>query len=640
MKEKYYLSTAIAYTSKVPHIGNTYEAILADALVRYKRLRGYDVYFLTGTDEHGEKIQQEAIKNGRTPQEHVDIIAGEVRDIWDTMNVSYDQFIRTTDPKHKKVVQRMFEIFYEQDDIYKGVYQGHYCTRCESFYSESQLVDGKCPEDGSVVQDADEEAYFFRLSKYQGWLEQHIEENPDFIYPESRKREMMNNFIKPGLRDLCVSRTSFDWGIPVTIDKGHVVYVWLDALSNYITALGYDPDGNSDELFLKNWPADLHLIGKDIVRFHTIYWPIFLHALGLEIPKQVYGHPWVLTSGGKMSKSEGNVLYAKDLVKEYGLDRVRYALLRDMPFAEDGVFTHETLITRTNQDLANIFGNLLNRTLAMSQKYFGGVVEKGSELNELDQELIDAFEDAIKKYQDKMDVYHVGDAIREVIELAKKSNKYIDDTMPWVLAKDEREHARLKTVLYVLTENLRILSILLSPIMPDSMVEVQRQLATNQTDYTTIWPWGQLEQPHTVSKPTPLFERLAEIEAEQEAPVKESKKVEPKVEEEPIKEEISFDDFSKLDLRVAEVISVEDHPNADKLYILNLRVGSSERTVVSGIRDYYTKEELVGKKFILIANLKPIKLRGVMSHGMLLAEEDGEQVRMIEGTLASGSRLT
>lgn len=640
MKEKFYLSTAIAYTSKVPHIGNTYEAVLADAIVRYKRLRGYDTYFLTGTDEHGEKIQQEAIKNGRSPQEHVDIIAGEVRDIWDTMNVSYDQFIRTTDPKHKKIVQRMFEIFHDQGDIYKGVYKGHYCTRCESFYSDSQLIDGKCPEDDVPVQEANEEAYFFRLSKYQDWLAQYIEDHPDFIYPESRKREMLNNFIKPGLRDLCVSRTSFDWGVPVTIDEGHVVYVWLDALSNYITALGYDPDGNSDELFVKNWPADLHLIGKDIVRFHTIYWPIFLHALGLEIPKQVYGHPWVLASGGKMSKSLGNVLYAKDLVKEYGLDRVRYTLLRDMPFAEDGVFTPESLIHRTNQDLANIFGNLLNRTLAMSQKYFGGVVEKGSELNELDQELIDAFEDAIKKYQDKMDVYHVGDAIREVIELAKKSNKYIDDTMPWVLAKDEREHARLKTVLYVLTENLRILSILLSPIMPDSMVEVQRQLATTQTDYTTIWPWGQLEQPHTVSKPTPLFERLAEIEVEQEAPVKEDKKVEPTIEDEPIKDEISFDDFSKLDLRVAEVISVEDHPNADKLYILNLRVGSSERTVVSGIRDYYTKEELVGKKFILIANLKPIKLRGVMSHGMLLAEEDGENVRMIEGTLASGSRLT
>ncbi|HHT20472.1 MAG TPA: methionine--tRNA ligase [Tissierellia bacterium] len=637
MKEKYYLSTAIAYTSKVPHIGNTYEAILADALVRYKRLRGYDVYFLTGTDEHGEKIQQEAIKNGRTPQEHVDIIAGEVQDIWDTMNVSYDQFIRTTDPKHKKVVQRMFEIFYEQDDIYKGVYQGHYCTRCESFYSESQLVDGKCPEDGSVVQEADEEAYFFRLSKYQKWLEQYIEEHPDFIYPESRKREMMNNFIKPGLRDLCVSRTSFDWGIPVTIDEGHVVYVWLDALSNYITALGFDPDGESDELFVKNWPADLHLIGKDIVRFHTIYWPIFLHALGLEIPKQVYGHPWVLTSGGKMSKSEGNVLYAKDLVKQYGLDRVRYALLRDMPFAEDGIFTHDTLITRTNQDLANILGNLLNRTLAMSQKYFGGVVEQGSELNELDRELIQSFEDGIAKYQAKMDVYHVGEAIREVIELAKKSNKYIDDTMPWVLAKDEDQHDRLKTVLYVLTENLRILSILLSPIMPDSMRELQRQLATDQTDYDTVLPWGQLTQPHKVSQPTPLFERLAENPAAEEKPA--PKQAEPKPKEEPIKQEISFDDFAKLDLRVADVIAVEDHPNADKLYVLTLRVGSSERTVVSGIRDYYTKEELVGKKFVLIANLKPIKLRGIMSHGMLLAEEDEKHVRMIKATLASGSRL-
>lgn len=633
MKEKFYLATAIAYTSKVPHIGNTYEAVLADALVRYKRLRGYDVYFLTGTDEHGEKIQQEALANSRTPQEHVDIIAGEVRDIWDTMNVSYDQFIRTTDPKHTKVVQRMFEIFYEKDDIYKGVYQGHYCTRCESFYSETQLVDGRCPEDGSEVQTADEEAYFFRLSKYQSWLEQYIEDHPDFIYPESRKREMMNNFIKPGLRDLCVSRTSFDWGIPVTIDQGHVVYVWLDALSNYITALGYDPDGNSDELFLKNWPADLHLIGKDIVRFHTIYWPIFLHALGLEIPKQVYGHPWVLASGGKMSKSLGNVLYAKDLVKVYGLDRVRYALLRDMPFAEDGVLSPESLVIRTNQDLANIFGNLLNRTLSMSQRYFDGVVEQGGDLEPVDLELIKAVEDTVDKYQQKMDIYHVAEGIREVIELAKKSNKYIDDTMPWTLAKDPADHPRLKTILFVLTENLRILSILLSPFMPESMVEVQRQLATDQIDYDSILPWGRLKQPHTVGKPSPLFERLPE-------PVEEVAEEEPEVQDEPFKPEISFDDFSKLDLRVAEVVSVEDHPNADKLYVLNVKVGQSERTVVSGIKDHYTKDELVGKKLILIANLKPIKLRGVLSHGMLLAEEDGQHVRMIEGSLASGSRLS
>ena len=630
MKEKYYLTTAIAYTSKVPHIGNTYEAVLADALVRYKRARGYDVYFLTGTDEHGEKIQTEALANNRSPQEHVDIIAGEVRDIWDTMNVSYDQFIRTTDPKHQQIVQKIFKKFYEQDDIYKGVYEGHYCTRCESFYTESQLVNGRCPEDDSEVHESKEDAYFFRLSKYQEWLEEYIEANPDFIYPESRKREMLNNFIKPGLRDLCVSRTSFDWGIPVTIDEGHVVYVWLDALSNYITALGYDPDGESNELFLKNWPADLHLIGKDIVRFHTIYWPIFLHALGLEIPKQVYGHPWVLASGGKMSKSLGNVLYAKDLVKTFGLDRVRYALLREMPFADDGVLTPEGIVLRTNSDLANIFGNLLNRTLAMSQKYFGGVVERGTGLNELDEELIADVQETIEKYQSKMDAFHVAEAIDTVMQLAKKSNKYIDDTLPWVLAKDEREHPRLKTVLYVLTENLRILSILLSPIMPDAMLEVQRQLATDQVAYASITPWGQLREPHTVGKPTPLFDRLEEV-AEQAG--------EPDVPSEVFKPEVTFDDWEKLDLRVAEVLSVEHHPKADKLYVLRVRVGTSERTVVSGIRDRYPKDELIGKKMILIANLKPTKLRGVLSEGMLLAEGIGDEYRMLEAHLPSGTRI-
>lgn len=628
MKEKYYLTTAIAYTSKVPHIGNTYEAVLADAIVRYKRLRDFDVYFLTGTDEHGEKIQQEALANGRTPKEHVDIIAAEVRDIWDTMNVSYDQFIRTTDPYHEKVVQQIFKRFYEQDDIYKGVYEGHYCTRCESFYTESQLVDGKCPEDGNTVQDAKEDAYFFRLSKYQGWLEQYIEDHPHFIYPESRKKEMLNNFIKPGLRDLCVSRTSFDWGIPVTIDKGHVVYVWLDALTNYITALGYDAEGASSELFLKNWPADLHLIGKDIVRFHTIYWPIFLHALGLDIPKQVYGHPWVLASGGKMSKSLGNTLYAKDLVRTFGLDRVRYCLLREIPFADDGVLTPEGIVLRSNSDLSNIVGNLLNRTIAMSKKYFGGEVRKGSAYEAVDLELIRSLEEAVQRYEDRFDNYHVSEAIDAVISHTKHCNKYIDDTMPWILAKNEADHERLRTVLYVLTENLRSISILLSPIMPDATRRMQEQLQTKVLDYATILPFGQLEAPHTVGEATPIFERLEELKEEKE-PVK----------TDTFKPLIDFADWEKLDLRVCEVLEVSDHPDAEKLYVLRVKLENSERTVVSGIKKYYTKEELVGKKLVLLTNLKPVKLRGILSEGMLLAEGE-EEVYMLEARLPAGTKIS
>lgn len=640
MKEKFYMTTAIAYTSKVPHIGNTYEWILADAMARYKRNRGYDVYFLTGTDEHGEKIEEEAKREGRSPQEHVDQIAKEIQDIDDQLGVSYDQFIRTTDKKHIEIVQKIFKKIYDKGDIYKGVYEGLYCIPCESFFTESQLQDGKCPDCGREVATTKEDAYFFKLSKYQKRLEEHIETHPEFIIPSSRKNEMLNNFIRPGLRDLCVSRSSFTWGVPVDFDQGHIVYVWIDALSNYITALGYNPLGESDELFKKNWPADLQIIGKDIVRFHTIYWPIILMSLDLPLPKQIYGHPWLLSDSGKMSKSKGNTLYARDLIESFGLDRLRYAVLREMPFSEDGHFSPESLVRRCNSDLSNILGNLLNRTLAMSQKYFAGRVEMGSPYEEMDLVLQEEVTKAIALYEKKMDSLHLSEAIDSVIQLAKAGNKYIDDTTPWLLAKDEDKKDRLKTVLYTLTENLRIIAILLDPFIPGSAEEIFRQINTKLTEYESIRSYGSLERDLIVGKGRPIFQRLDldDIVKEEASPLKEAPKKEEAVLEE--KKEIDFDTWQSLDIRVAKILSVEDHPKADRLYVLKLDVAGSQRQVVSGIKENYTKEELLGKSVVLLANLKPVKLRGVLSQGMLLAESQGKEVRLLEASLETGSPIS
>ncbi len=632
MKKKFYLTTAIAYTSKIPHIGNTYEWILSDALARYKRNRGYEVYFLTGTDEHGEKIEEEARKEGRSPQEHVDIIAGAIREIDDLLGVSYDQFIRTTDEKHVKIVQKIFKKIYDKGDIYKGVYEGLYCVPCESFFTESQLEDGKCPDCGREVTKTKEDAYFFKLSKYQKRLEEHIEKHPDFIVPASRRNEMLNNFIRPGLRDLCVSRSSFSWGVPVDFDEGHVVYVWIDALSNYITALGYDPLGESHELFERNWPADLHVIGKDIVRFHTIYWPIILMSLDLPLPKQVYGHPWLLSESGKMSKSKGNTLYATDLIESFGLDRVRYSVLREMPFSEDGHFSPESLVKRSNLDLSNILGNLLNRTLAMNHKYFGGRVEMGGPFEEVDLALQEEVKKTLARYEERMDSLHVSEAMDSVINLAKASNKYIDDTVPWILAKEENNQ-RLKTVLYSLTENLRILAILLEPFIPGSSKEILDQLATEVRDYESIRTYGALEEDLVTTKGSPIFKRLdldEIIEEEEKSKAQELK----------LKDEIDFSNWEALDIRVATITAVEDHPKADRLYVLKLDLAGTSRQVVSGIKENYTKEELVGKRVVLLANLKPIKLRGVTSEGMLLAESQGKDVKLLEAVLESGSPIS
>lgn len=636
MKEKFYLTTAIAYTSKIPHIGNTYEWILSDAVARYKRNRGYEVYFLTGTDEHGEKIEQEAKKEGRSPQEHVDIIAGAIREIDDLLGVSYDQFIRTTDKKHMEIVQKIFKRIYDKGDIYKGVYEGLYCVPCESFFTESQLHEGMCPDCGREVTKTREDAYFFKLSKYQKRLEEHIENHPDFIVPASRRNEMLNNFIRPGLRDLCVSRSSFSWGVPVDFDEGHVVYVWIDALSNYITALGYDPLGESEELFEKNWPADLHIIGKDIVRFHTIYWPIILMSLDLPLPKQVYGHPWLLSESGKMSKSKGNTLYATDLVESFGLDRVRYSVLREMPFSEDGHFSPESLVKRSNLDLSNILGNLLNRTLAMNHKYFGGRVEVGSAFEEVDLVLQEEVKRTIEVYEEKMDSLHISEAMERVINLAKASNKYIDDTTPWILAKEEKTD-RLKTVLYTLTENLRVLAILLNPFIPTSSEKILDQINTSLRDYDSIKTYGALEKDLLSGKGSPIFERL---DLDEIIKLEEEKKAQEKASDLKLKEEIDFSTWEALDIRVAKIIGVEDHPEADRLYVLKLDVAGSTRQVVSGIKENYTKEELLGRGVVLLANLKPVKLRGVLSEGMLLAESQGKDVKLLEAKLESGSQIS
>ncbi len=632
-KGKFYITTAIAYTSRKPHIGNSYEIVLTDAIARYKRLQGYDVFMLTGTDEHGQKIEEYAKAAGVTPKEYVDKVAGEIRGICDLLNTSYDKFIRTTDDYHEKVVQKIFKKLYDQGDIYKGEYEGMYCTPCESFWTESQLVDGKCPDCGREVKPAKEEAYFLRLSKYQKQLEEFIESNENFIYPEARKKEMLNNFIKPGLQDLCVSRTSFKWGIPVSFDDKHVIYVWIDALSNYITAIGYDPDGPSD-MYKKYWPADVHIIGKDIVRFHTIYWPIMLMALGEPLPKQVFGHPWLLFGEDKMSKSRGNVIYADDLTNLLGVDAVRYYLLSEMPYASDGSITYETIIERFNSDLANTFGNLVNRTIAMSNKYFDGVVSAPDCKEDIDSELSQFALDTVNKVEKCFETYRVADALEAILNLAKRSNKYIDETTPWILAKDEATLPRLNTVLYNLLESIRFIAVLLSPFMPETAEKIFSQMNCDIKDYDSLSEFGGFKAGTKVGTAQALFQRidtekmLAEIAAKQEA----AAKAEENNEEERI-EEISIDDFFKSDLRVALITDCEPVKKSNKLLKLQLDDGSGKpRQIVSGIAKWYKPEDLTGRKAIIVTNLKPIKLCGELSQGMLLSgEKDGDvQVTFVD----------
>ena len=643
-KGKFYITTAIAYTSRKPHIGNSYEIVLTDAIARYKRLQGYDVFMLTGTDEHGQKIEEYAKTAGVTPKEYVDKVSGEIRSICDLLNTSYDRFIRTTDEQHEKVVQKIFKKLYEQGDIYKGHYEGMYCTPCESFWTESQLVDGKCPDCGREVKPAKEEAYFLKLSKYQKRLEEFIEQNENFIYPEARKKEMLNNFIKPGLQDLCVSRTSFKWGIPVDFDPDHVVYVWIDALSNYITAIGYDPDGSSDE-YKKYWPADVHIIGKDIVRFHTIYWPIMLMALGEPLPKQVFGHPWLLFGEDKMSKSRGNVIYADDLVELLGVDAVRYYLVSEMPYASDGSITYETIIERYNSDLANTFGNLVNRTIAMQNKYFDGVIQPGNVNEPVDDELKNFALDTVKKIEKCFETYRVADAVEAVLNLAKRSNKYIDETTPWALAKDEASLPRLGTVLYNLLEAIRYIAVLLSPFMPETSEKIFAQMNCDIKDYDSLESFGALKAGEKVGKAEALFARidaekmLTEIAEKQEAAAKAEEAAKPK-EIEGLAQ-IEFDDFAKVELRVATVTECEPIKKAKKLLKLTVNDGTAEpRQIVSGISPWYKPEDLIGKNVIIVANLKPAKLCGEMSNGMLLAGDVSENdVKVVFVDLPAGTQL-
>lgn len=644
-KEKFYITTAIAYTSRKPHIGNSYEIVMTDAIARYKRMQGYDVFFCTGTDEHGQKIEEYAEAAGVTPKEYVDKVAGEIKEICDLLNTTYDHFIRTTDEHHEKTVQKIFKKLYDQGDIYKGEYEGLYCTPCESFWTESQLVDGKCPDCGREVKPAKEEAYFLKLSKYQKQLEDFIEEHPNFIYPESRKKEMVNNFIKPGIQDLCVSRTSFKWGIPVDFDPKHVVYVWIDALSNYITALGYDCGENSDK-YRKYWPADVHIIGKDILRFHTIYWPIMLMALGEPLPKQVFAHPWLLFGQDKMSKSRGNVIYADDLVKLIGVDAVRYYLLSEMPYASDGSITYETIFERYNSDLANTIGNLVNRTIAMNNKYFDGVIQEPTAEEVLDFEIKTACTDTVKKVDELLTTYRVADALEAIVALAKRCNKYIDETMPWALAKDEEKKARLGTVLYNLLEGIRYIAILLSPFMPETSDKIMEQLNCDNKDYDTLDSFGTLKPGVKVNKAVPLFNRLdsekllAEIHAKQEAEKKKNeKKTAPKIEG---LAQIGIDDFAKVELRVGEIKSCEPIKKSKKLLKLTVFDGEKDRTVASGISPYYKPDELVGKKIVLVANLKPAKLCGVESNGMILAASTGDDVKVIflDNEIPAGNKIS
>ena len=647
MSKTYYLTTAIAYTSGKPHIGNTYEAILADSIVRFKRQQGYDVRFQTGTDEHGQKIEIKAAEAGVTPKEFVDKTAGVIKEIWDQMNTSYDRFIRTTDPDHEKQVQKIFKKLYDQGDIYKGYYEGMYCTPCESFFTESQLVDGKCPDCGREVTPAKEEAYFFRMSKYADRLIEHINTHPEFIQPESRKNEMMNNFLIPGLQDLCVSRTSFKWGIPVDFDPDHVVYVWIDALSNYITGLGFDLDGNSDPMFEKYWPADLHLIGKDILRFHTIYWPIMLMALDLPLPKQVFGHPWLLQGDGKMSKSKGNVIYADDLASIFGVDAVRYFVLHEMPFENDGTITWDLMVERMNSDLANTLGNLVNRTISMSNKYFGGVVENKGVEGDVDVDFKKVVLEAPVKAAEKMDKLRVADAITEIFALFKRSNKYIDETMPWALAKDEAQQDRLATVLYNLIEAINIGASLLEPFMPETSAKILAQINGVPRAFDDMTEFGKYQSGNkVVEKPEILFarmdqkevmEKVKEIEEAQKAEVQGEKY--PEVEKKP---EITIDDFDKIQIQVGEVIKCEPVKKAKKLLVSQIKIGAETRQIVSGIAKYYKPEEMVGKKVAVITNLKPCKLCGVESQGMILAAGDDEgnlSVVTVDKDIVAGSEI-
>ena len=631
-KPKYYITTAIAYTSGKPHIGNTYEAVLADAIARYKRQQGYDVFFQTGTDEHGQKIELKAEEAGVTPKEFVDNVSGQIKSIWDLMNTSYDKFIRTTDEDHEKQVQKIFKKMYAKGDIYKGEYEGMYCTPCESFFTESQLVDGKCPDCGRPCVPAKEEAYFFKMSKYADRLIEHIKTHPEFIQPESRKNEMMNNFLLPGLQDLCVSRTSFKWGIPVDFDPKHVVYVWLDALTNYITGIGYDCDGDNSELFNKMWPADLHLIGKDIIRFHTIYWPIFLMSLDLPLPKQVFGHPWLLQGDGKMSKSKGNVIYADELVDFFGVDAVRYFVLHEMPFDNDGVITWELMVERMNSELANTLGNLVNRTISMSNKYFGGVVENKGVTEPVDDDLKNFILSVPAKVDAKMEKLRVADAITEVFTIFKRCNKYIDETMPWALAKDESKQDRLATVLYNLVEGICIGTTLLESFMPDTTKRILGQLNASERTLEDLKTFGLYPSGNKVTdKPEILFarmdikevmEKVNELHPPKEEPKEE--KPEEKVVDIEAKPEITFDDFAKLQFQVGEVIACEAVKKSKKLLGSQVKIGSQVRQIVSGIKAYYTPEEMVGKKVMVVTNLKPAKLAGILSEGMILCAEDAD----------------
>lgn len=625
---KYYITTAIAYTSKKPHIGNTYEIILTDAIARFNRFIGKDVFFLTGTDEHGQKIQEIAEAEGITPKQHVDKIAGQIRDIADMLNISYDKFIRTTDDYHVKSVQQIFKKLYEQGDIYKSEYEGLYCTPCESFWTETQLVDGKCPDCGREVKKTKEEAYFFKMSKYQDKLMEYIETHPEFIQPESRKKEMVNNFLKPGLQDLCVSRTSFTWGIPVEFDEGHIVYVWIDALSNYITALGYTPEAQGD-LYKKYWPADVHIIGKDILRFHTIYWPIMLMALGEPLPKQVFGHPWMLVGEEKMSKSRGNVIYAEDLVKHFGVDAVRYYSLHEMPFAQDGTITYEVFISRFNSDLANTLGNLVNRTVAMINKYFGGEIQSGDVTGEFDDDLKTVAVSAVEKIAKKMETLHVADSLDEIWAVVNRANKYIDETAPWVLAKDEAQKPRLGTVLYNLAETIRIIAALLSPYMPETSQKIASQINADTLSFESTKTFGVTKAGVKVGEAVPLFQRidtekkLAELEEELGQPAEEEIKIAP------YKDYIEFEEFEKLDIRVGKVIECEKVPKSSKLLRFTLQVGSETRQILSGISKYHTPEELIGKNVLFVANLKPRKMMGLESCGMILSAEYEDKLTVL-----------
>ena len=637
-KGKYYITTAITYTSGRPHIGNTYEIVLTDAIARYKRQQGYDVFFQTGTDEHGQKIEEKAKEAGVTPKEFVDKVADIVRKNFDMMNTSYDYFVRTTDEGHERQVQKIFKKLYEQGDIYKGKYEGMYCTPCESFWTESQLIDGKCPDCGRPVQKATEEAYFFNLQKYAPKLIKHIEEHPEFIQPESRKNEMINNFLKPGLQDLCVSRTSFKWGIPVDFDPDHVVYVWIDALSNYITSLGYDADGNHGENYKKYWPADVHIIGKDILRFHTIYWPIMLMALGEPLPKQVFGHPWLLVGDGKMSKSKGNAIYADELVHYFGVDAVRYFVLHEMPFAQDGTITWDLMVERINSDLANVLGNLVNRTISMQNKYFNGVISNPLEREDIDKELMDLALDTPKRVAKKMETLHVGDAIEEIFTLLKRCNKYIDETTPWVLGKDESKKDRLATVLYNLLESIRIAAVLLSSFMPETAEKILDELSTSERSAESLEEFGNLECGHTVdAKPEILFARIdvkefmETLEKDKAKEAKEAAKASKKAEKRQAIEpsEITIDDFTKIELKVGTIIAAEKHPKADRLLVEQIDLGTETRQIVSGIAKTFEPKDVIGKKVVVVSNLKPVKLRGVESQGMILCASNDKDLDIV-----------